>query len=52
MVMSDDVRARVAKRWRAYGLGALDGRMTSDAWSGQGLAALQRLIGDLDGSRR
>jgi 4-hydroxy-3-polyprenylbenzoate decarboxylase len=52
MIMDDDVRVRVAKRWREYGLAALDGRASSDAWSGQGIAALQRLIGDLDANRR
>jgi 4-hydroxy-3-polyprenylbenzoate decarboxylase len=51
MVMNDDVRARVARRWREYGLNALDGKSTSDAWSGQGADALRRLIGDLERAR-
>ncbi|MEO7202978.1 MAG: menaquinone biosynthesis decarboxylase [Candidatus Tumulicola sp.] len=46
MVMNDDVRQRVSKRWREYGLASLAGNATSDAWSGQGAAALRRLLGD------
>jgi hypothetical protein len=51
MVMSDDIRRRVAKRWREYGLAGLAGG-TSDDWSGQGAAALRRSIRDLERSRR
>ena len=50
MVMNGDVRRLVSKRWREYGLGLLDGTATSDAWSGQGAAALRRLLGD-EGAR-
>jgi 4-hydroxy-3-polyprenylbenzoate decarboxylase len=52
MVMSDDVRRRVAKRWREYGLAGLDAKGTPDGWSGQGADALRRLIGDLGETHR
>jgi 4-hydroxy-3-polyprenylbenzoate decarboxylase len=52
MVMSDDVRRRVATRWREYGLAGLDAKGTPDGWSGQGAVALRRLIGDLGETRR
>ncbi|HEY3675646.1 MAG TPA: menaquinone biosynthesis decarboxylase [Candidatus Tumulicola sp.] len=51
MVMSDDIRQRVAKRWREYGLGGLGRAATPDDWSGQGASALRRLIGDLGETR-
>jgi 4-hydroxy-3-polyprenylbenzoate decarboxylase len=42
IVMDDDTRALVTKRWNEYGLGDLAG--VADAWSGQGPAALARLL--------
>jgi 4-hydroxy-3-polyprenylbenzoate decarboxylase len=48
MVMDPDVRARVSKRWREFGLERLTGALSGDAWSGQGAQALARLMRDGD----
>jgi 4-hydroxy-3-polyprenylbenzoate decarboxylase len=48
MVMDPNVRARVSKRWREFGLERLTGALSGDAWSGQGAQALARLTRDGD----
>jgi len=42
ILMDDATRALVTRRWNEYGLRALQPR--DDAWSGQGTAALRRLL--------
>ena len=44
MMMNDEIRARVSKRWREYGLERLSGALQPDDWSGQGASALRRLL--------
>jgi len=44
MVMAADVRRRVSERWKEFGLERLARMSTPDAWSGQGAAALERLL--------
>jgi 4-hydroxy-3-polyprenylbenzoate decarboxylase len=45
MVMDDETRRLVSRRWAAYGLEALDRALTPDEWSGQGPQAYARLVG-------
>jgi 4-hydroxy-3-polyprenylbenzoate decarboxylase len=44
MIMDAKVRAVVTKRWREYGLEAIERALRADAWSGQGPAAYARLL--------
>ncbi len=44
MLMDDATRQLVTRRWHEYGLDKFERRAVGNAWSGQGLAALQRLL--------
>lgn len=44
MIMDEATRKRVSERWKAYGLEAVERSLKADDWSGQGAAALKRLL--------
>ncbi|HEY9181439.1 MAG TPA: menaquinone biosynthesis decarboxylase [Candidatus Baltobacteraceae bacterium] len=44
MIMDEHTRKLVSERWTAYGLDRLDASLKPDRWSGQGAAALKRLL--------
>jgi len=46
MLMDEATRALVTSRWKEYGLHLMTAGAATDGWSGQGAAALARLLGD------
>ncbi|HZT14114.1 MAG TPA: hypothetical protein VFA29_15045, partial [Candidatus Baltobacteraceae bacterium] len=44
MIMDPATRERVTQRWKAYGLDRVERSLRTDSWSGQGPAALERLL--------
>jgi 4-hydroxy-3-polyprenylbenzoate decarboxylase len=44
MIMDEDTRKRVNDRWSSYGLDRIERACRPDEWSGQGPAALRRLL--------
>jgi hypothetical protein len=44
MIMDDQTRTLVSERWKSYGLEHIEASLRPDSWSGQGAAALRRLL--------
>lgn len=44
MIMDEQTRKKVRERWKAYGLDHIERSLRPDAWSGQGVDALKRLL--------
>jgi 4-hydroxy-3-polyprenylbenzoate decarboxylase len=44
MIMDEQTRKRVSERWKSYGLERIAASLKPDNWSGQGEAALKRLL--------
>ncbi len=44
MLMDDQTRALVSKRWKEYGLDRIGATLHADSWSGQGMEAFERLL--------